>query len=256
MPISALVPAAQMTESTMFSPDPSLAGIQPGASSLTYSSPEERLLFRWGSRRLARALARTALRPNHVSMMSLLTTVAAAGAIILTAPPVGIAGRAVTAATLYLAYFLDKLDGDLARAQGLSSMRGAYLDSFLDRLGELILLLAALMVSVPPGWLVLASAAGPLLFWAHAFMFWHYMSGAASFFPTASGWKRDLKNLAGYNRTKHFLVYIILAVAGRLEYIFLLLPWLVLYTSILFLVLVVSDRRLRTGTDPTTGRRG
>jgi CDP-diacylglycerol--glycerol-3-phosphate 3-phosphatidyltransferase len=85
--------------------------------------------------RVAGALARSGVRPNHLTVAGFVVTLAAALALV----PAG--GRAhpwafVAGATLLVAALLDLLDGAVARAGGTTSAFGAFLDSTLDRAGE------------------------------------------------------------------------------------------------------------------------
>jgi len=51
--------------------------------------------------------------------------------------------------TFILAIFMDAVDGMVARAKGLSSNKGAFLDGIVDRLVEFIILGSMLMINLP-----------------------------------------------------------------------------------------------------------
>ncbi|MER3601534.1 MAG: CDP-diacylglycerol--glycerol-3-phosphate 3-phosphatidyltransferase [Nitrososphaerota archaeon] len=81
---------------------------------------------------MALALARAGLRPLHVTLLSLLLALLALPALL------GLLRPALPLAALLLlgSGLLDALDGQLARALGAESRRGAFLDSTFDRLSE------------------------------------------------------------------------------------------------------------------------
>jgi phosphatidylglycerophosphate synthase len=84
----------------------------------------------WVLEPIERAAARLHLKPNTVTVTSLLACFAAGGAIAI--------GHLATGAWLYvLAGVLDILDGRLARRTNQQSKAGAFLDSVADRWGEL-----------------------------------------------------------------------------------------------------------------------
>lgn len=84
------------------------------------------------------ALAALGVRPNHLTLLGALV---AAGAAYVASQ-----GSLLAAGLLFLAgSLLDGLDGSLARRTGRSSTFGAFLDSFLDRVGEGLLLFGILV---------------------------------------------------------------------------------------------------------------
>lgn len=84
----------------------------------------------WALGPFERAAARLHLKPNTITLTSLVVCVGAGAAIAY--------GRLATGAWLYvLAGLLDILDGRLARATHQESKAGAFLDSVADRWGEL-----------------------------------------------------------------------------------------------------------------------
>ncbi|MEX2246762.1 MAG: CDP-alcohol phosphatidyltransferase family protein [Dehalococcoidia bacterium] len=91
--------------------------------------PVSRHLNRRLSVPLARALARTPVTPNQVSVLALLM---AFGALALLA-----AGRNIEAGVLIQASsIVDGADGDLARAKAMATRFGGILDSVLDRYAD------------------------------------------------------------------------------------------------------------------------
>lgn len=84
---------------------------------------------------LVRALAAAGVSPVVVSVAGVVFAACAASLIV--------AGRTWPAGVLVvLSGLCDALDGTLARRAGRASVRGAFLDSTLDRIGETVLLLA------------------------------------------------------------------------------------------------------------------
>lgn len=216
-----------------------------GKNKVLWYPLEELIFFRPLSRFLAKLLSKTKIHPNYISMFGLLSTLGTSILIVAIYPIIGLRSKLYIAVALYVAYLLDKTDGDLARLKGLASVRGAYLDSFLDRIGEVMLFIAFVIATGFSNILLVGlTIAGPLIFYTHMFMFWYYASGEPSFFPTGSMLTRRIKNLIAYNRTKHFILLIVLVMIGRLEYSFFIFPWLIPYTFLLFLVLMIFDKRL------------
>ena len=87
---------------------------------------------------MVRLLARTGITPNALTWLGLLLSGGAAVLIALKHPFA--AGLVVPVSGLF-----DMLDGALARATGKSTRFGAILDSTLDRLGEIAILLGLLI---------------------------------------------------------------------------------------------------------------
>lgn len=88
---------------------------------------------------LVRYIAQTPLTPNQLSILSfLLMTVSAVclyfGDLIF---------QIFAGCLILLAYFIDCLDGDLARYSNMQSPLGAMLDPMLDRYGEFLIILGA-----------------------------------------------------------------------------------------------------------------
>lgn len=84
---------------------------------------------------LTRVALRLGLRPNPVSLGMMAVGVAGAGLLVPRAPALNLLGFAV----LYLAFLLDKVDGELARVRGTESARGIFLDRMHHRLIEPLL---------------------------------------------------------------------------------------------------------------------
>jgi phosphatidylglycerophosphate synthase len=89
------------------------------------------------ARRLARVLAATWVRPNHVTLLAAGLMLAAAGVVALSSP--GLSSQLLAASALALALVLDTADGHLARLQGTTSEFGRWLDAWLDELCDVTL---------------------------------------------------------------------------------------------------------------------
>lgn len=79
---------------------------------------------------VARVLGRLGFTPTSVTVIGLLFTVA--GAVLI-----AIERLALGAGIAGFGAFLDALDGPLARARGTASIRGAFIDTMSDRIGEI-----------------------------------------------------------------------------------------------------------------------
>ncbi len=90
------------------------------------------------SRPMARALKRTPVTPNQVSVASLGV---AALAFVAFAYGYNIVGGVLT----QLSSIVDGVDGDLARAKGMASPFGGFLDAVLDRYADALILLGLAM---------------------------------------------------------------------------------------------------------------
>lgn len=83
----------------------------------------------FGFQPIARGLAVWGVTPNHVSLTGAAITLASAGFIAI--------GELLTGGIIFIVGgSLDTLDGTLARVTGRASLRGAFIDSMLDRVSE------------------------------------------------------------------------------------------------------------------------
>ncbi|HEY8491285.1 MAG TPA: CDP-alcohol phosphatidyltransferase family protein [Dehalococcoidia bacterium] len=98
-----------------------------------YDGLVSRYLNRRLSRPVARALARTPVTPNQVSVAAFLAAAAAGAAFAAGLAPLG--GAVAQASSV-----VDGVDGDLARAKGMSSRWGGAFDSVLDRYADVAIL--------------------------------------------------------------------------------------------------------------------
>jgi phosphatidylglycerophosphate synthase len=105
---------------------------------------------------LARRISRTGLTPNHLTLLGLLSSLLAAFAF---------ATARLEGALLFLAFagLSDLLDGAVARAQGIASPRGAYLDSLTDRYSDGVLFLGLLLYLDRYAFLLFLALLGSLL---------------------------------------------------------------------------------------------
>lgn len=112
--------------------------------------PVSRLINRRVSALVTRAILRSGLSvtPNQV-------TAAVFALSVLTAALIGLGELVLGGILVQLCSILDGVDGELARIRGLSSRRGAFIDTMADRYSNLMFLAAASYVS--------AGAASPQL---------------------------------------------------------------------------------------------
>jgi len=114
---------------------------------------------------LARALAPTRVRPNHLTFCGLACSAAAVGVLLVRVELAPVAGLLVLAA-----WFFDRADGQLARRQQTASAWGAWLDANVDELSDVALhvAMAAAAASATctswPWWLLTAFLGGKYLF--------------------------------------------------------------------------------------------
>ena len=169
---------------------------------------------------LARRLAPTRVRPNHVTLLAgLLMLIAAA----MVAFGQGLwLGQIVPALAMALALVLDTADGHLARLQETASEFGRWLDSYLDELGDMALHAAiawsAYQRTGLPVLLVTGMAYGMA---KYLFMFGSQTAArnqtdGPSPSVRSTGRLRSLVHLAGHADLRWHL-WIILAVLGRLD---------------------------------------
>jgi phosphatidylglycerophosphate synthase len=98
-----------------------------------YDGLVSRHLNRRFSRPMARALARTPVTPNQVSVVAFLTALASGAIFALGIAP--LAGLVAQVSSV-----VDGADGDLARAKGMSSRWGGIFDAVLDRYADVAIL--------------------------------------------------------------------------------------------------------------------
>lgn len=195
-----------------------------------YRPIEERLLFRPISERIAERLKNSTLGPLHFNLLGFFITLAASLGIVIFDGS-AISGRLSIVLLLYFAFLADKIDGDLARIKGVASGKGIFLDSFLDRLGELALFTGALLAAdISFGVLVGLTFASPLLFYYHQVAANAYLGER-----TLLSRGEEQPGFFSYNRAKHFLIFMILVAIDQLPFVFLIFPLLLFYTLILFL---------------------
>lgn len=84
-----------------------------------------------------RPLARTSVRPNHLTMLRLATAVAAAGAFAVGEPPWHFYGGVL----FILSFILDRADGELARLGGKTSPSGHDFDLIADAISNALVFL-------------------------------------------------------------------------------------------------------------------
>jgi len=196
-----------------------------------YEPLEERWLFRPVSRRIAAWLAPTGVPPTWFNILGLLATLFVGVLFFIPIPY----GWIVIPVALYIAYLIDKIDGDLARAQGKAGGWGQYVDGFLDLVGEVFLTIcAAIATNVRNPLLLGLAVAAPLLFYYHGIAAPFYLQKVASV-HTNEARRKGWRTLFYYGRAKHFLLFAVLVLIGQLHLVFYILPLVALYTFILFL---------------------
>lgn len=112
----------------------------------------------WTITPVTRFLIRRRASPNALTVLSLVLSAASAGAFLV--------GYYGLAGWLYLtAGTFDMFDGKVARALGIASKSGAFIDSTLDRYGEIVVLaaLALRFEGTPVAWAALAALGGSLM---------------------------------------------------------------------------------------------
>ena len=90
---------------------------------------------------VARAIAKSGVHPNAVTLAGL--------AISFLAPPTALLFPPLLPLVIAVSAYMDVVDGALARISGRVSKRGAFLDSFSDRIEELMYLIALGLLGVP-----------------------------------------------------------------------------------------------------------
>jgi len=98
--------------------------------------PIDRLIVRPCAALVVRAVYRTSLTPNHLTLMSFFLALAAGLVYTAGRPAYFIIGGCLS----MLSAIFDNADGQLARAKNMTSRYGAFLDLFLDRIADFIVL--------------------------------------------------------------------------------------------------------------------
>ena len=91
-------------------------------------------------KKTAKILAKTPITPNTLTFISLLMLIFASLLIVYEQLVIG-------GVLIFIGGFLDGLDGELARVTNKITKTGAFLDSVVDRCGDLVLLLGFLFLS-------------------------------------------------------------------------------------------------------------
>ena len=99
--------------------------------------PVDRLIVRPQAALVVRAVFKTGITPNHLTYISFFLALIA-GCVYSVGKPVWVVAGGCLA---MLSDVFDNADGMLARAKGLSSRYGAFLDLFLDRIADFAVLL-------------------------------------------------------------------------------------------------------------------
>ena len=111
--------------------------------------------------RFARGLHRLGLKPNHITVMSFCCSLAAALSFVLVADHS--LKEASAGILLLLSGLFDATDGIMARLYGEESNFGAFLDSILDRVSEIILYSALMYSKLVDWWLGLTALSASLM---------------------------------------------------------------------------------------------
>jgi len=98
--------------------------------------PIDRFIVRPSASLVVRAVYRTRLTPNHLTLASFFLALIA-GFVYLAGKPVYFA---IGGCLAMLSTIFDNADGMLARAKDMTSRYGAYLDLFLDRIADFVVL--------------------------------------------------------------------------------------------------------------------
>jgi phosphatidylglycerophosphate synthase len=178
------------------------------------------------ARGLATALAPTAVRPNHLTLVAGALMLAGAGLVAFA--PASMSFRLLTAACLALALVLDTADGHLARLQGTAGAFGRWLDANLDELADMALHAAVAWSlyarSGHVGWLLAGMAYGMgkymFLVGQHTWTSPAERPAAApTGVPALAGlsWPRRVAHWTGHADVR-WHAWIALAAAGRLEW--------------------------------------
>lgn len=94
--------------------------------------------------KLAQLIAKTQITPNTLTLMSLVVVIIGTPLVVTTRSGL------VFAVIVLVSGFLDAVDGAVARVSGMSSLRGALLDSLIDRVCEAFYALYMLILGLNP----------------------------------------------------------------------------------------------------------
>jgi archaetidylinositol phosphate synthase len=114
-----------------------------------------------GIRWLARGLHELGLKPNHITVMSFCCSLAAAFSFAVASEHS--LGSTLAGALLLLSGLFDATDGSMARLYGEETNFGAFLDSVLDRLSEIVVYWALVYSSLVDWSVGLAGLSGSLM---------------------------------------------------------------------------------------------
>jgi len=98
--------------------------------------PIDRLIVRPSAALVVRVVYRTSLTPNHLTLISFFMALAAGLVYTVGRPAFFVLGGCLS----MLSTIFDNADGMLARAKNMTSRYGAFLDLFLDRIADFIVL--------------------------------------------------------------------------------------------------------------------
>ncbi len=220
-----------------------LAGVEEEARRRREYQPLGRF---WAARpalAIGKALAPTAVRPNHVSLAAGAAMLVAAGLVAFGTST--LLGQVAPALAIAVCLVLDTADGHLARLQGTASDFGRWLDANLDELGDMALHAAiawsAFARSGHVAWLVVgfAYAAAKYLF------FFGSTSAEVGATPPGSppagrpGFVRRMAHLVGHADIRLHL-WIVLAALGQL-------PWALAFYAAYFAARVAARAWRKAG---------
>lgn len=181
-------------------------------------------------------VARLRLSPDSLTLAGVAASAATGGAFAMQAPRVG-------GLLLLLAGFFDLIDGVVARNQGRSSASGAFFDSTMDRVSELLVFAGIGVAMARAG-----DATGTLL------LFWAVLGSFMTSYTRARAEKELASLSAGMmERAERWLILIVGALVGFLQVALLIVAVGATLTAI---QRVTAARRMLqilddTGRDPT-----
>ncbi len=117
------------------------AGVKSFAHSPDFDGVVVRRFMRWSSIPLARLLAPTGITPNMVTVFGFLVSVLALYFFTLGRYPFTVAGGILA----LFAFYLDYVDGSLARIKKMGNIYGQFLDMYFGRFGVLVIFLGVII---------------------------------------------------------------------------------------------------------------